>query len=168
MMKKLIGILLGFALFTFLGNAQILRNSHTMGANESFYTYTCTSADVVSGRWVVNGLSHDSLAYDILVNKSGPVNVNCRVEVTSRGGTTDTYEYTLLGKIFANDTYAAIATATGKYAAFTVTDTTRFGAAYARPDKFYRYFRMRIIDDNSCAATDSLVLSKIIFKVYER
>jgi hypothetical protein len=138
-----------------------------MGADETFYTYTCTSADVVSGRWVVNGKSHDSLAYDILVNKSRPVNVNCRVEVTSRGGTADTYEYTLMGKIFANDAYAVIFAAAGKYAAFNVTDTIRFNLN-PQPAKFYRYFRMQIIDDNSCAATDSLILSKIIWKVYER
>lgn len=173
MMKKLIGILLGFALFTLMANAQKtpkVLNSHTMGAGETYYVYTCGTTSVCSGRWAVNGLTHDSIAYDILVNKNGPVNVNARVEVTSRGGTTDTYEYTLQGKVFAGDAYASIVAGTGKSASFSLSDTTRFysGANEARPAKYYRYFRMLINDDNACAATDSLVLSKIIFKVYER
>jgi len=171
MMKRLIFIFLGFVLFTLLANAQAtpkVLNSHTMSAGETYYEYTCGTSSVCSGRWAVNGLTHDSIAYDILVNKNRPVNVNARVEVSVRKGTADTYEFTLQGKVFANDTYASIIAGTTKSASYSLSDTIPKISLYPNPSKFYRYYRVLINDDNACASTDSLVLSKIIFKVYER
>jgi len=172
-MKKLffISVLFCFALVLNAQVAGITRVSHTMGAGATYYEYTGVAADVVSSRWTVNGLSHDTLYYEILANKNGPLNCNVRVEVT-RKGTADTYDIDLQGKIFANDSYAAIIESAANTASATMTDTTRFsytGAnGVARANKFYRYFRVLVNSDNAVAATDSLIITKVIFKLYER
>lgn len=160
-MKKVITLLSILLVFAATMSAQTATAvTKTFAPNQTYYEYSPTAAQYIGG---VNG--YDTLNFVILVNKNMAVNCNARVEVASRKGTTDTYGMTLAGKVFENGTYANIIAGSGKTASFELSDTILVsdGAAYN-----YRYYRVQVNDDNSPAATDSLTLSKIIFKVFER
>ena len=163
MMKKLLTILFAFALFSAYALGQTATAvSHIMSSGATYYEYTPTAAQYIGG---TDLCGYDTLYFEILTNKNTPVVCNARVEVSVRKGTTDTYDMDLQGKIFENGTYAAIIEGAGKTATFELLDTT---SMYGLPAKFYRYYRVIVNDDNSVAATDSLILSKVIFKLYEK
>jgi len=117
----------------------------------------------------VGGVTQDTLYWELFTNKDEPTNVNARVELT-RKGTTDTYDIDLQGKLFENSTYAAIIESAANTATKELTDTTRYRGADgdALPAKYYRYYRVVVNDDNACAATDSIIISKVAFKVFPR
>lgn len=158
MMKKLIGILFVFALFSAYTFAQTVTHvSRTMRAGETYYEWT--------GSAVIGGVTADTAYWVVLSNKNTPTNCNIRVELT-RKGTTDTYDIDLQGKIFENGTYAAIVESAANTATKELLDTTRLNLGNAA--KYYRYYRVIVNDDNACAATDSITVSKVAFKFYEK
>lgn len=160
-MKKLITILAVFALFCAYAQSQTATITKVLAANQTYYEYTPSAAQYIGG---ANG--YDTLYFEILTNKHTPVNCNARVEVASRKGTTDTYDVDLEGKIFANSTYAAIEANSAVTASTELTDTTSY---LALPSAYYRYYRVIVNgDDAPAATTDSLTLSKVIFKIYQR
>jgi len=163
-MKRLF-ILLGLLLMVVGLNAQITSSheagSKNLGANVTYYEFT--------GSYVVGGVTADTLYWEIFTNKNIPTNVNARVELT-RKGTTDAYDIDLQGKLFENSTYAALVESASNTATKELTDTTRMaGTRYsALPSKYYRYYRVVVNDDNACATTDSIIITKVAFKLYER
>ena len=159
-MKKLITILAVFALFCAYAQSQTATAvTKVFAANQTYYEYTPSAAQYIGG---ANG--YDTLYFEILTNKHVPVSCNARVEVASRKGTTDSYDVDLQGKIFANSTYAAVIENAAVTASKEMLDTT----AVAAPSAYYRYYRVIVNGDDAPAATDSLTISKVIFKIYER
>ncbi len=160
-MKKIIALLSILLVFGVMASAQTATAvTKVFAPNQTYYEYTPTAAQYIGGN---NG--YDTLNFVIQVNKNVAVNCLARVEVSSRKGTSDTYGMVLSGKVFENGTYANIISGAGKTASFELNDTILVtdGPAYN-----YRYYRVQVNDDNNCATTDSLVLSKIIFKIFER
>ena len=165
-MKKLM-FLIALALvsvYTFAQTATAV--SHVMGAGVTYYEYTPTSSQYIGGATVSTTAGYDTLYFEIAANKNVPTNCNVRIEVT-RVGTTDTYDIDLQGKLFANSTYAAIVESATNSASKELSDTISY-IAPPNVAKAYRYYRVIVNDDNACAATDSLVIDKVIFKLYER
>jgi len=148
------------ALFIAAASGTTARGPVTLGVNSSVYTFTPTSDQYLGG---VNG--KDTLTFEILSNKVGPVTAACFVDVASRKGSTDTYSYTLEGKFFAAESYSTINAQAAKSADLLVADT--LNASERDNNKYYRYFRMTLATDNSCAETDSIIFSAIRFKINE-
>lgn len=136
------------------------RGPVTLGQNASIYTFTPTSAQYLGGV-----LGKDTLTFEVLSNKVGPVTAACFVDVSSRKGSADTYSYTLAGKFFLNESYTTINNQAAKSADLMVADT--LNASERDNNKYYRYFRMTLATDNSCATTDSIVFAAINFKIME-
>lgn len=132
----------------------------TLGVNNSVYTFTPGASEYLGGK-----KGKDTLTFEILSNKVGPVTAVCFVDVSSRTGSTDTYSYTLAGKHFLNESYKTINAQAGKYADLLVADT--LNASERDNDKYYRYFRMTLATDNNCATSDSIIFSAINFKIME-
>jgi len=164
-MKKLMILLVCalFSAYTFAQTATAV--SHVMGAGVTYYEYTPTASQYLGGATVSTTAGYDTLYFEIVSNKNTPTNCNARVEVT-RAGTTDTYDIDLQGKLFINGTYTAIVESAANVAAKELADTTRLSLGNAA--KYYRYYRLIVNDDNACATTDSLVIDKVIFKLYEK
>ncbi|TSA54094.1 MAG: hypothetical protein D4R45_04480 [Planctomycetaceae bacterium] len=160
-MKKLISILFCIALFCVYASAQTVNHvSHVMPIGGTYYEWT--------GAAVIGGVTADTAYWEVLSNKNIPVNCHVRVELT-RKGETDTYDIDLQGKIFSSGTYAALMESAANTATKELLDTTSFaGNQAALPDTYYRYYRVIVNDDNACAATDSITVSKVAFKFYER
>jgi len=149
------------ALFVAAASGTAARGPITLGVNNSVYTFTPTSAQYLGGV-----LGKDTLTFEILSNKIGPVTAVCFVDVSSRQGTADTYSYTLAGKYFLNESYTTINAQAAKVADLLVADT--LNASERDNHKYYRYFRMTLAsDDNVAATTDSIVFSAISFKIME-
>ena len=148
------------ALFVAAASGTTARGPITLGASSAVYTFTPTSAQYLGGV-----LGKDTLTFEILSNKTGPVTAACFVDVSSRKGSADTYSYTLAGKYFLNQSYTTINAQTAKVADLLVADT--LNASERDNDQYYRYFRMTLATDNSCAVTDSIVFTAINFKVME-
>ena len=165
MMKKLLTILFAFALFSAYALGQTATAvSHIMPASATYYEYTPTQW-IGGDTTVATYAGYDTLYFEILTNKNTQVVCNARVEVEAREGSADTYDMDLQGKIFENGTYAAIIEGATKVATFELIDTT---GVYAKPAKYYRYYRGIVNNDDKHAKTDSLIIGKIIFKLYER
>jgi hypothetical protein len=135
-------------------------SSKTLSTSESWYAFTPTATQYLGG---VSG--KDTLNFDILANKTGPCTATAYVDVASRKGTTDTYSFDLQGKVFTASTYASVYKGTGKSADYELSDTTLITEVPL--GKFYRYFRVQLATDNSCATTDSMTFTKIYIKVHE-
>jgi len=148
------------ALFIAAASGTTARGPVTLGVNSSVYTFTPTSDQYLGG---VKG--KDTLTFEILSNKVGPVTAACFVDVASRKGSTDTYSYTLAGKYFLNESYTAINAQAAKSADLMVADTLI--ATERQSNQYYRYFRMTLATDNSCAITDSITFTGIAFKIME-
>jgi len=161
-MKRLF-ILLALMMIGFGLNAQITSSheadSRNLSRSATYYEFT--------GSWVVGGVTQDTLYWELFTNKDGPTIVNARVELT-RKGTTDTYDCDLQGKVFENGTYAALTESAANTASLELTDTTRVVSSEgnAPASTYYRYYRVVFNDDNACAATDSVIITKVAFKVY--
>jgi len=163
-MKKL--MILFVMMFVTLGLSAQITSSHeaasrNLSKSATYYEFT--------GSWVVGGVTQDTLYWELFTNKDEPTNVNARVELT-RKGTTDTYDIDLQGKLFENSTYAAIVESASNTATKELTDTTRYAGINqtALPATYYRYYRVVVNDDNDCAATDSITITKVAFKVFPR
>jgi len=162
-MKRLIGLLFVFALmsvYTFAQTATV--DSHTMRAGQTYYEFTPAAKYYLGG---VAAVGYDTLYFELLTNKNMPTNCNVRVEATVVGSA-DTYDIDLQGKIFENGTYAALIESAANDASKELADTTRLNLGNAA--KYYRYYRIIVNHDNACATTDSMVIDKIIWKIYER
>jgi len=137
-------------------------DSHVLRSGQWYYEYTGVAADTC-------GTEQDTVIFEVLTNKSVPLNVAVRVDVT-RAGITDDYEYRLQGKVFADDTYASLIDSTAQtgdlslYHPDVEVDVTQ--AASVTP--FYRYFRLLIANDGTCAVTDKLTIVKVYWKFWER
>lgn len=169
-MKKLITILFVFAFFSAAFAQTKTAASYVLPAGVTYYEYTPKSTEYIGGHKLANGTrGYDTLYFEIQTNKNAPTNCNARVEVI-RVGTVDTYDINLAAKIFANSTYANILANAAQTASKELLDTTRIfgGVKHVRPDKYFRYFRVVVNDDNACAVTDSLRITKVIFKLYEQ
>jgi len=157
-MKKLISLLFVFAFFAAFVNAQTTTVvSRTLREGDTYYGW--------SGTQTVGGVTADTAYWEIITNKDMPTNCNARVELT-RAGSTDTYDIDLQGKIFENSTYAAIIESAANTATKELLDTTRMNLGNCA--KYYRYYRVIVNDDNACAATDSIIVSAVLFKLYQR
>lgn len=159
-MKRLF-ILIGMLLLAVGLNAQITSSheagSKNLGANQTYYEFT--------GSYVVGGVTADTLYWEIFTNKHTPVLCNARVEFT-RKGTTDTYDADVQYKMFENSTYAALTESAANTASVELLDTSRLDLGTA--GGLGRYFRVVVNDDNACAATDSITITTVAFKLYER
>jgi len=165
MMKKLISILFVFALFSAYVFSQPTHrdaDSKVLKAGQFFYEYTGVAADTC-------GTEQDSVIFEVLTNKPTPLNVAVRVESTRTGNSED-YEISLQGKVFENDTYASLIDSTAQTADLSLyhpdveVDVTQ--AASVTP--FYRYFRVVVANDGTCAVTDKLTIDAVIWKFWER
>ena len=164
-MKRLISIIFVFAFFGAMVFSQPTHrdaDSKVLKAGQFFYEYTGVAADTC-------GTEQDSVIFEVLSNKPMPLNVAVRVEST-RTGTTDDYEIRLQGKVFENDTYASLIDSTAQTADLSLyhpdveVDVTQ--AASVTP--FYRYFRVVVANDGTCAVTDKLTIDAVIWKFWER
>lgn len=148
------------ALFVAAAAGTTARGPITLGSSTAFYTFTPTAAQYLGGK-----KGKDTLTFEIIANKLGPCTAVVGVDVSSRIGSTDTYSYTLAGKHFANESYTTINAQAAQSADLTVADT--LNASERDNNKYYRYFRMTLATDNSCAETDSIIFSAIRFKINE-
>jgi hypothetical protein len=185
-MKKLLTVLCVFAL---IFSAYTLFSSQTPGwgtmqtktcvskvlpAGVTYYEYTPTATEYLGGH-KNHGHGFDTLYFEVVTNKSVPLLCNARIEVSSRVGTADTYDMDVQVKLFANSTYAALTESAANTASKELTDTTRITAGggsaisvrHILANKYWRYYRVICNTDNACATTDSLIISKVIFKFYE-
>ncbi len=166
-MKKLIAIFIAFTFLAVFAQAQTgTAVSHVMAPGQTYYEYVPTASQYIGGATTSTTAGYDTLYFEILANKTTPVNCNVRVEVT-RAGTTDTYDIDLQAKLFANGSYAAIVESATNTASKELADTIRY-QMNPNTAKAFRYYRVIVNDDNACAATDSLVISKVIFRLLER
>jgi len=165
-MKRLIGILiLLFAAISFIAAQSTARTalSTTLRKGVTYYEYACVAADTI-------GTDQDTLTFEVLTNKNGPVNVAARVEVT-RTGSTDDYEMRLQGKLFANDSWASVKDYSAQTASLTlhmpnvIVDTSGYGTNAA---PFYRYWRVLIGSDGTVTVSDKLTVNKFLIKIFER
>lgn len=166
-MKKIIGIFLGFvALFAIAAllmssDGITAVSSRTLSTGQSYTVFTPTASQYIGGV-----LGKDTISWEIISSKGGPVTAVGGVDVLARVGTTDTYTFCLQGKQFSWESYADINKQTGKYADLVVADTLLESEREA--DNYYRYFKIYVATDNNCSATtDSLKFSGIYFKVNE-
>lgn len=175
-MKRLIGILVLFFVAVSFIAAQVTARTavqRTLKKGVTYYKYTGVDADTC-------GTEQDTLYFEILVNKSTPVTCNARVEWT-RTGSAETYGIDLEGKVFENDTWTKIKENNAQEASISIyepetsmVDSTSgytpsvANAMIGSGDNFYRYFRVAIDNDGTCAAADKLTVDYIIFKLYER
>ena len=148
------------ALFVAAASGTTARGPITLGAGSAVYTFTPTSAQYLGGV-----LGKDTLTFEILSNKIGPVTCVAFVDVNARKGSTDTYSYNLAGKHFTSSTYTTINNQAAKVADLVVADT--LNASERDNDQYYRYFRVTLATDNSCAVTDSITFTAINFKIME-
>ena len=170
-MKKLLTALFVFALLS----AYTFGQTKTcvfkvLSAGVTYYEYTPIAAQYIGGHKLANGTrGYDTLYFEVVPNKNVPTNCNARIEVV-RVGSTDTYDMDVQAKLFANGTYAALTESAANVTHKELLDTTRIfgGVKHVRADKYFRYFRVIVNDDNACAVTDSLRITKVIFKFYER
>lgn len=132
----------------------------TLGVNTSVYTFTPTASQYLGGN-----AGKDTLTFEVVSNKIGPVTCVAFVDVASRKGSTDTYSFTLAGKHFTNGTYTTINAQAAKVADLVVADT--LNASERDNNKYYRIFRMTLATDNNCATTDSITFTAINFKIME-
>lgn len=176
-MKRLI-LFLGLILLSATMFAQVTARTalqRTLPKGVTYFKYTCVAADTC-------GVEQDTLYFEILSNKNMPITCNARVEAT-RSGTSETYGIDLEGKVFENDTWTTISENNAQTASISLyepetsmIDTINTSAstgttAHALPgsgDNFYRYFRVFIDNDGTCAAGDRLTINYVIFKLYER
>ena len=148
------------ALFVAAASGTTARGPIILGAGSSVYTFTPTSAQYLGGV-----LGKDTLTFEVLSNKIGPVTCVAFVDVNARKGSADTYSYNLAGKHFTNSTYITINNQAAKVADLVVADT--LNASERDNDQYYRYFRVTLATDNSCAVTDSITFTAINFKIME-
>ena len=134
--------------------------SKTLAQGESYYAFTPTASQYLGGK---NG--KDTLDFEIITNKPGPCRAVAFVDVSSRKGSTDTYSFDLQAKQFATSTYTSVYKGTGKSADFELADTTLLSEVEI--GKFYRYWKVQLATDNSCATTDSIVFTKVYIKILE-
>lgn len=163
-MKKLIFIFISMAFLVASATGQSKTRtvvSHVMKAGQTYYEFVPRASDYIGGK---NG--YDTLYFEIVTNKNVPTNCNVRVDVT-RVGTTDTYDIDLQGKLFEGSSYAAIVESAANTASKELADTTRTLETFS-PAKFFRYYRVIVNNDNAIASTDSLIINKVSFKLYER
>lgn len=165
-MKKIIGIIFGFvALFAIAAllmssGGTTAVSSRTLSVPQAYTSFTPTSAQYLGGV-----LGKDTISWEIIANKVGPVTAVGGVDVLARKGTTDTYTFCLQGKQFPWESYADINKQTGKFADLVVADTLL--ASEREADNYYRYFKIYVATDNNCATTDSITFSGIYFKLNE-
>ena len=175
-MKRLIGFLILVLGFYAFASAQVTArtaDNHVLRRSATYYKYTGVAADTC-------GTEQDTLYFILLVNRHGPVAVNARVNAT-RTGTTDSYDIDLEGKVFEGDSWNKVnenATQTASLALYqpetSMVDSieaTHVGVANAMPGSgpnFYRYWRVFVGNDGTCAATDKLTINSVEWKVYER
>lgn len=162
-MKKLIVTFIAFAFLSasLIGQSKTkTAHSYVMPAGKTYYEYVPKKSDYIGTH------GYDTLYFEILTNKNVPTNCNVRVDVT-RAGSTDTYDIDLQGKLFEGSSYAAIVESAANTASKELADTTRTSLTQS-PAKFFRYYRVIVNNDNAQAATDSLIINKVSFKLYER
>jgi len=175
-MKKLI-IFLGLILMSAAIFAQVTavtRVSKVLRSGVTYYKYTGTALDTC-------GYEQDTLYYEVLSNKNTPLTCNARVEADTigSGAGSENYGARLQGKVFENDSWANISPASDSIKCnsgaslyeleTSMVDST--GVADAMPgsgDNYYRYFRVFINNDGTCAKGDRLNVNAVIFKFYER
>jgi len=137
-------------------------DSHVLPIKRSFYEYTGVAADTA-------GTSQDTVYFEILTNKNVPLVCNARIEFT-RTGSSEDYEIRLQGKVFENDTWTSIIDSLAQTASLSLyhpdveVEATQAGSV----DVFYRYFRILIANDGTCAAGDRATIDAVIWKFYER
>ena len=165
-MKKIIGILFGFvALFAIAAllmssGGTTAVSSRTLSVPQAYTSFTPTSAQYLGGV-----LGKDTISWEIIANKVGPVTIVAGVDVLKRVGSADTYTFCVQGKQFAWESYADINKQTAKVADLVVADTLL--ASEREADNYYRYFKVYVGTDNNCATTDSITFSGIYFKLNE-
>lgn len=165
-MKRLIFIFMAFALLAAAAQAQTgTAVSYVMKPGQTYYEYTPKANQYIGGATTSTTAGYDTLYFEIATNKNVPTNIITRIEVT-RFGTTDTYDMDIQAKLFANSTYAAIMESAANTTHKELIDTINYQLGTSA--KAYRYYRVVVNDDNACAATDSLVINKVIFKLIER
>jgi len=166
-MKKLMGllILMAFAAAAYGQADARTADSRVLKAGQFFYEKTAVAADTV-------GTKQDSLIFEVLTNKTTPLNVAVHIAAT-RTGTTDDYEVRLQGKVFEDDTWTSLIDSTAQvftsgklslYHPSVYIDTVQA----ASTSSFYRYFRVVIASDGTVAAADKLTVSKVQWKFWER
>lgn len=166
-MKKLIFfIALAFVAVAYTTGQTATAVSHVMDRDAFYWEYTPTVNQYIGGATTATNAGYDTLYFEIAANKPMPVNCNVRVELT-RVGTTDTYDIDLQAKLYANSSYAAIVESATNSASKELSDTIRY-QMNPNTAKAFRYYRVIVNDDNNCAATDSIRITKVIFRLLER
>ena len=145
--------------------------SRILRAGVTYYEYTPKATEYLGGHQN-NGHGFDTLYFEVVTNKSVPLLCNARIEVSSRVGSADTYDMDVQTKLFANSDYVPLTESAANVASKELTDTTRItgsGSAskHILANKYWRYYRVICNTDDACATTDSLIISKVIFKFYE-
>jgi hypothetical protein len=135
-------------------------SSKKLSTSESYCVFTPSATQYLGGK-----VGKDTLQFDVLVNKAGPVTAVALVDVKARVGTTDTYSFDLQGKHFSASSYASVFAGTGKSADYELADTTLL--TEKELGTFYRYYRVELTTDDNCADTDSITFNAIYFKFHE-
>jgi len=162
-MKNIFRLLVGMALVAivalFIAAASgTSTTTKVLGQNQWYYEFTPTSAQYLGGV-----LGKDTLDFVIEANKGQAVRATAYVDVASRKGSTDTYSFDLQGKNFSPESYTSVFAGAGKTADYALADTTL--PSEVEIGKFYRYWKVQLATDNSCATTDSMTFTKIYIKL---
>jgi len=164
-MKKLI-FFIAFALLAVATMAQTgTAVSYVMKPGQTYYEYIPKVNQYMGGATTATNAGYDTLYFEIATNKNVPTNCLARVEVV-RVGTADTYNIDLQAKLFENSTYAAILASAANTTHKELIDTIKYQLGTSA--KAYRYYRVLVGTDNNVAATDSLRITKVAFKLIER
>lgn len=154
----LLAMLVGIVVVFIMAASGTSTSTHVMGATSYYYSFTPTSAQYLGGV-----LGKDTLDFVIQTNKGEYTRCHGFVDVSSRKGTTDTYSFDLQAKQFGAQSYSSLYKLTGQSADAALADTLLF--TEVEWDDSYRYYKIQLATDNSCATTDSIVFTKIEFKL---
>ncbi len=150
----------------------ITAESTTLSKKYTYYSFTVSAGDTC-------GTEQDTVYYEILSNKNTPLSVNAHVTGT-RTGTTDYFGMTLEGKVWSSDSYTKIDSInTGLVAGSFEYEMHELSTSLVDSinqatinsglsDNYYRYFRIMITNDGTCAAADLFTPSVVEIKLYER
>jgi len=175
-MKRLILILSVLMFVASTVVAQDVTKSYALQPDQSFYSIETVDVSLTDG-------NQDSLYVNFTLNKDIPVQYTLNVEADSIGASSD-IDYTLYGRVFDNDNWTLIETAStttvgDDEVVETLSDIAspvwyedQSDSTYTRTAgdaNFYRHLQLRaVLDESSTSADEGVKVTNIYLKLWKR